>query len=146
MNQYFARVSGYPDAVIPERKTKGSAGYDLCAYRNGKIEPGATVLVETGIKCKMRSETLLQVHLRSSIGIENYVMLANGTGIIDADYFDNKDNEGHIHIPIFNYGEEPFYYSAGERIAQGIFLEYGKVDGDMTVAERTGGFGSTGKE
>lgn len=45
-----------------------------------------------------------------------------------------------------DYGEEPFYYSAGERIAQGIFLEYGKVDGDMTVAERTGGFGSTGKE
>lgn len=59
------------------------------------------------------------------------------------DYYDNPDNEGHIHIPIFNYGEEPFYYSAGERIAQGIFLEYGKVDGDMTVAERVGGFGST---
>lgn len=94
----------------------------------------------------MSAKTLLQVHLRSSIGIKNHVMLANGTGIIDADYFDNHDNEGHIHIPIFNYGEEPFYYSAGERIAQGIFLEYGKVDGDMTVAERTGGFGSTGKE
>ena len=48
MNQYFARVSGYPDAVIPERKTKGSAGYDICAYKNGKIEPRATVLVPTG--------------------------------------------------------------------------------------------------
>lgn len=146
MNQYFARVSGYPDAVIPERKTKGSACYDICAYKNGKIEPGATVLVPTGIKCRMRQETFLQVQLRSSVGIKYPVRLTTGVSIIDADYFDNPDNEGHIFLPLQNVGNETFYYQAGERLAQGAFIQYGKVDGDMTVAERTGGFGSTGKE
>lgn len=146
MNQYFARVSGYPDAVIPERKTRGSACYDICAYKNGKIEPGATVLVPTGIKCRMRQETFLQVQLRSSIGIKYPVRLTTGVSIIDADYFDNPDNEGHIFLPLHNFGTETFTYQAGERLAQGAFIQYGKVDGDMTVAERTGGFGSTGKE
>lgn len=146
MNQYFARVSGYPDAVIPERKTKGSACYDICAYKNGKIEPGETVLVPTGIKCRMRQETFLQVQLRSSIGIKYSVRLTTGVSIIDADYFDNPDNEGHIFLPLQNFGAEIFYYEAGQRLAQGAFIQYGKVDGDMTVAERTGGFGSTGKE
>lgn len=37
MEQYFARVTGYPDAVIPERKTKGSACYDICAYKMEKL-------------------------------------------------------------------------------------------------------------
>lgn len=146
MEQYFARVTGYPDAVIPERKTKGSACYDICAYKNGKIEPGATVLVPTGIKCRMRQEIFLQVQLRSSIGIKYPVRLTTGVSIIDADYFDNPDNEGHIFLPLQNFGNETFYYQAGERLAQGAFIQYGKVDGDMTVAERTGGFGSTGKE
>lgn len=143
MEQYFARVTGYPDAVIPERKTKGSACYDICAYKNGKIEPGAIVLVPTGIKCRMRQETFLQVQLRSSIGIKYSVRLTTGVSIIDADYFDNPDNEGHIFLPLHNFGTETFYYQAGERLAQGAFIQYGKVDGDMTVAERVGGFGST---
>lgn len=143
MEQYFARVTGYPDAVIPERKTKGSACYDICAYKNGKIEPGAIVLVPTGIKCRMRQETLLQVQLRSSIGIKYPVRLTTGVSIIDADYFDNPDNEGHIFLPLKNDGNETFYYKAGQRLAQGAFIQYGKVDGDMTVAERVGGFGST---
>lgn len=143
MEQYFARVTGYPDAVIPERKTKGSACYDICAYKNGKIEPGAIVLVPTGIKCRMRQETFLQVQLRSSIGIKYSVRLTTGVSIIDADYFDNPDNEGHIFLPLHNFGTETFYYQAGERLAQGAFIQYGKVDGDMTVAKRVGGFGST---
>lgn len=143
MEQYFARVTGYPDAVIPERKTKGSACYDICAYKNGKIEPGAIVLVPTGIKCRMRQETFLQVQLRSSIGIKYPVRLTTGVSIIDADYFDNPDNEGHIFLPLKNDGNETFCYEAGQRLAQGAFIQYGKVDGDMTVAERVGGFGST---
>ena len=61
------------------------------------------------------------------------------------DYYDNPDNEGHIFLPLHNFGTETFYYQAGERLAQGVFIQYGKVDGDMTVAERTGGFGSTGR-
>ena len=143
MEQYFARVTGCPDAVIPERKTKGSACYDICAYKNGKIEPGAIVLVPTGIKCRMRQETFLQVQLRSSIGIKYPVRLTTGVSIIDADYFDNPDNEGHIFLPLKNDGNKTFYYEAGQRLAQGAFIQYGKVDGDMTVAERVGGFGST---
>ena len=72
-------------------------------------------------------------------------MLANGTGIIDADYYNNKDNEGHIMIPIRNLGSVPFEYDAGERLAQLVIMPYRITASDRTTDKRTGGFGSTGK-
>jgi dUTP pyrophosphatase len=38
----------------------------------------------------------LQLALRSSTPKKKGLMLANGIGIIDADYYNNSDNEGHI--------------------------------------------------
>ena len=79
------------------------------------------------------------------MGINNDVMLANGTGIIDADYYNNDDNEGHIMIPIRNLGDEPFYYKSSERLAQLIIMPYRVVNKDTATAKRTGGFDSTNK-
>lgn len=143
MKQYFERVTGYEDAVLPERKTKDSAGYDICAYFGGEIKPFNTVMVATGIKCRMNPKTHLQLHLRSSVGIKNNIMLACGVGIIDADYYNNQDNEGHIYIPIRNLGDKPFTYHKGDRLAQCIFVPFDTTDNDMSVGERTGGYGST---
>ena len=137
MTTYFERV--HEDAILPERKTKGAAGYDIHAYKSGEIAPRKTVMVETGIKCHMDNKTHLQVHLRSSVGVKNDVMLACGVGIIDSDY------DEQIYIPIRNLGDKPFKYQAGERLAQGVFVPYIKTDNDSVTADRVGGFGSTGK-
>ena len=84
------------------------------------------------------------MHLRSSVGIKNNIMLANGTGIIDADYYNNEDNEGHIMIPIRNLGNAPFEYKASERLVQLLFMPYRITAKDTTTDKRHGGFGSTG--
>ena len=70
--------------------------------------------------------------------------MANGVGIIDADYYNNADNEGHIMVALMNMGTEAVAIPQGERIAQGIFYNYLTVDDDDKVekAVRGGGFGS----
>ena len=66
---------------------------------------------------------------------------------VDADYYNNEENEGHIFIALWNRGTQPAVIEAGERIAQGIFQKYLTADDDMAGAgaRRQGGFGSTGK-
>lgn len=140
----FERVTGYERAILPERKTAQSAGYDLCAYDAGEVKPGETVLVKTGIKAKIKYGEYLQLHLRSSVGIKHSIMLANGTGIIDGDYYNNKDNEGHIMIPIRNIGNKTFKWKRNARLAQLIFMQYDVTIVDDACRRREGGFGSTG--
>lgn len=86
----------------------------------------------------------LAIHIRSGISIRNSLLLINGTGIIDSDYYNNEDNEGHIIIAVYNAGAEPFVIHKGERIAQGIFSHYLLVAEDEATGVRTGGIGSTG--
>lgn len=142
----FERVTGFDNATLPVRKTRVSAGYDVSAYYDGEIKPHETVMVATGIKCQMDDDMHLQLHLRSSVGIKNDLMIACGVGIIDADYYNNEDNEGHIYIPIRNLGEKTFQYKAGDRLAQLVFVPFGKVDNDNAEGTRTGGYGSTSND
>lgn len=72
-------------------------------------------------------------------------MLANGTGIIDADYYNNPENEGHIMIPLLNLGTEPFNIESDDRLAQLIVMDYVTTTDDNATGARMGGFGSTGK-
>lgn len=141
----FEQVTGYHDAIMPTRKTEFSAGYDLACYHSGSVQPGEVKLLETGVKCKVNPDEYIQLHLRSSVGIKNSVMLANGTGIIDADYYNNETNEGHIMIPIRNIGTTPFEYNAGDNLAQLVFMPYRVTSRDNATEKRTGGFGSTDK-
>jgi len=65
-------------------------------------------------------------------------------GIIDADYYNNPDNEGEIFFQIINLSPVPIYLKAGDRIGQGIIHKYEKTVDDEVTETRTGGFGSTG--
>lgn len=131
---------------LPERKTGASTGYDFAAAEAVEIAPGEGKLVPTGVKAYMQENEVLLVYIRSSAAFKKHLMLMNGVGVIDADYYGNAENEGHILIPIFNYGAAAVRIAAGERIAQGIFTTYLTVDGDAAGhgTARTGGFGSTG--
>lgn len=82
----FERVSYMPNGVLPERKTKHSAGYDLAVFEGGVIPPHSTKIFNTGIKACMEDDEVLLIFVRSSIGIKRGITLANGTGVIDAKY------------------------------------------------------------
>ncbi len=144
----FEIVSVYRTAGIhlPERKTGASTGYDFAAAETVEIAAGASALIPTGVKAYMQPDEVLLIYIRSSAALKKHLMLMNSVGVIDADYYGNAENEGHIYIPLYNYGKEPVRIAAGERIAQGIFTRYLTVDGDMAGCgeARAGGFGSTG--
>ena len=139
----FEVVTGFDKTIIPLRGTSGSAGYDFCSYEEATIEPNQTVMIKTGIKAYMLDDEVLQIYPRSSLGVKKHLRLANSVGIIDSDYYNNENNEGHIMIPLFNFGNEPVTISQGERVAQGIFSKYLITDTDQVSAKRSGGFGST---
>jgi len=129
---------------LPRRATPASAGYDLAAAETVLVPPGSVALVPTGLRAWMPADEFLAIHLRSSVAVGRGLMLANGTGIIDADYAGNARNGGHILIAVRNVGPATVRLEAGERLAQGIFLRYQVTDGDEPGPERAGGFGSTG--
>jgi dUTP pyrophosphatase len=139
-------VSAYRDRgiALPRRQTRGSAGYDLAAAESVRIDPGAVALVPTGLKVYMQPDEVLKIYIRSSLAVRRHLRLANQVGIIDADYADNPDNEGHILIALENRGQAPVFIERGERIAQGIFERYLVADDDDADGQRRGGVGSTG--
>lgn len=100
-------------------------------------------LVPTGIKCHLKSNQYLELSVRSSTPLKYWLILANSVGIIDADYFNNKDNEGHIFFQIINLFPEAIMLHKGDIIGQGIIHTYDITDNDTASGERNGGFGST---
>lgn len=100
-------------------------------------------LVPTGMKCKMEPGKFLQLSIRSSSPLKYWLMLANGVGVIDADYYNNPDNEGHIYFQIINLSPYNVMIKKGEAIGQGIILPYDITEDDIVTGARTGGFGST---
>ena len=145
----FEKIAKYAavDFPMPERKTQKSAGYDFCLPEDVVLEPGKLQLVPTGIKAYMQDGDYLGMHIRSSMAVKKRIMLVNNVGIIDADYYNNADNEGHIMLALLNTGSEALALPKGECVAQGIFYNYLVADGDADSekAVRGGGFGSTSK-
>ena len=145
--EYVKRIDRDIQKIIdlPKRSTGRSAGYDFTSPSYVRIEPGQTKKIPTGVKAYMLANEYLAIHIRSSLGIKHNLMLANCTGIIDSDYYNNPDNDGEIIIAITNMGSEPYEIKFGERFAQGIFCKYLVADNDNARSERTGGIGSTDK-
>lgn len=160
----FEIVSNFKkkDINLPVRKTNASAGYDFEAAESlivpsiwkvlaekvfvGEATGLKATLIPTGIKSYMLDDEYLQLSIRSGTALKTGLILANGVGIVDSDYYNNPDNEGHIMFPVHNLGFKDKLIKKGERIGQGLFLKYLKVDDDISDGVRTGGFGSTDKE
>lgn len=102
-------------------------------------------LIPTGIKCQLANDEYLELAARSSMPLKYWLVLANGEGIIDADYYNNPDNEGHIMFQYINFSPTDIIIRKGERIGQGIIRKYYTTEDDAPGGERTGGFGSSGK-
>ena len=146
------RKRGFENSNInlPVRSTKNSAGYDVEAAEDCIIpafKPGQKpTLVKTGIKAYMESDEVLILANRSSNPGKKGLILANSIGVVDSDYYENPDNDGHIMYAFFNFKAEDVEIKKGERIGQAIFQKYLVTDNDIAQGERTGGFGSTNKQ
>ena len=147
------RIITYNSIFCPTRSTSKSAGYDFRSPFDFTLAPGQTIIIPTGIRVKMYSNNVLTVYPRSSIGIKHNIMLSNTTPVIDADYY-NAENEGHIMLAFKNTVPKSIFpwknrkntwkVKAGDKVAQGIFLQYGITHNDNVNTVRTGGIGSTG--
>lgn len=116
---------------------EAAAAYKLCGAK--------PTLVPTGIKCRLYPDEYLELSVRSSLPLKHWLILANGTGIIDADYYNNEQTEGHVYFQLINLGPFDIELRPGDRIGQGIFKQYDLLVGDYPGqgAKRVGGFGST---
>ena len=136
----------YESYELPRRHSTKSAGYDIRSLTYGVIKPGEAMVFRTGLKVCMEDEEVLYLIGRSSIGYKYNVCLANNVGVIDADFYNNEDNEGHFSVKLINHGKEDFEVKIGDRIVQGIFQKYLVTDDDNCETIRTGGIGSTNKK
>ncbi len=147
----FEVVKGYENSNIslPVRKTKYSAGYDFEAAEDVVIpafKPGTKpVLVKTGVKSYFGENEVLILANRSSNPMKKGLVLANSIGVIDADYYGNPDNDGHIMFAFYNFGDSDIKISKGDAIGQGVFYNFLTADNDTANGSRVGGFGSTNK-
>lgn len=158
---------------MPSRKTEFSAGYDMVAAEDiivpsywdlmeklrandphmpltldnmgalTKTIKAKPTLVPTGMKCYLNENEYLELSVRSSSPLKYWLILANGEGIIDKDYADNPDNEGHIYFQLINLSPFDLMIKKGEAIGQGIIKTYLTTDDDNAAGVREGGFGST---
>ena len=141
----FGNLVRKVDIKIPKRATSKSAGYDIFAIKKFTLKPNKQIKLPTGIKAYMQSDEVLMIYPRSSLGFKYYCRLANQTGIIDSDYFDNPDNEGHIWVKLRNESDKVMEIKQGEAICQAVFQKYLLADGDSFDGnKRKGGIGSTG--
>lgn len=134
----------YNELEVPKRSTKNSAGYDFVSIIETVLKPGDIIKIPTGIKVSMNADEVLMLFVRSSMGFKYNVRMCNQTGIVDSDYYNNEDNEGHIFIKIQNEGDKDFVINKGDKICQGLFMKFLTVDCEEEITkERISGIGST---
>jgi len=147
----FEIAKGYEDKNInmPVRKTKYSAGYDVEAAEDTIIPPFTPgckpTLVHTGLKAYCGEDEWIMLANRSSNPGKKKLVLANGIGIVDADYYGNPDNDGEFMYAYSNISEENVEIKKGDVIGQVVFQKFLVADDDNAEGIRTGGFGSTSK-
>ncbi len=132
--------------MIPEYKTAGAAGADVCALVDSSVElnPGDKALIGTGLFFAIPDGYEIQVRPRSGLAAKNGVTVLNSPGTIDSDY------RGELKVILINHGKEKFTVNKGDRIAQIVAAPVTRaafsVVESLDQTERgSGGFGSTGK-
>ena len=148
----FEVIKGYNknEIIMPVRKTKSSAGYDIATCEDIKIMPykkgDNPYLIKTGLKAYMLEDEVLILYPRSSLFKKMHLMFPHSNGIIDSDYYENEDNDGHILIQVINLSDEEVFIKKGTFLIQGIFQKYLITDNDNANETRKGGIGSTDKK
>lgn len=137
MNKFHAENG----SLKPMRATMFSAGYDFVSPVDFVIPAhGVSGVIDGQVSIELDPWCVLLVFVRSSWGFKHGITLVNGTGVIDADFYPNT-----IKFKFRNDSDEDFKVKKGDRIAQGIILQYQKTENDtLSCSIRDGGIGSTG--
>lgn len=157
---------------LPERKTKGSAGYDIEAIEDIVIPSKTKILCElnkklkdreysldelnnltkgyrptivrTGLKVKISEDYVCVLVMRSSAGLKYWLDLANEVAIIDSDYYNNEDNDGEMGFIFENNLPVDIKIKKGDIIGQALIIKRENTSNDKVLDKiRTGGYGST---
>ena len=145
--RYFEPVKDAPaDTILPKRKTKNAAGYDFYSPRDFVVPArGTSETIFFNVKAHMLHNEFLQLKIRSGLSVHHGVLLAC-SGVIDADFANNPDNDGNIATKFMNISDKDYIVKKGDRVCQGIFLKYYRThDDEGCEAVRGGGYGSTGR-
>ena len=146
-----ARKHPEVETVLPERSDAGSAGYDFRSKESYFLQPGETHMFWSDVKVHLNRNEVLMIYPRSGLGFKKGVVIKNLTGVIDSSYYGNPDNDGNIGIGLVNNGSDPVRIEVGDRIAQGVFMNYLVTDDDKFEngfepnLKRSGGYGSSGQ-
>jgi dUTP pyrophosphatase len=131
---------------IPEYKTSGAAGMDLCAAISEPVtlKPLERTLIPTGLKIELEHGYEAQIRPRSGMSIKHGITLINCVGTIDEDY------RGEVCIPVVNISNETYTIQPDERVAQMVITRVGQAHIEVVTelsetSRGEGGFGSTGK-
>jgi len=116
-----------PKYKLPKKGSKYAAGYDFYNPEEVIIEPHQIKYVKTGVKAKFPKDKALLLLNRSSNPKKKNLVIANGVGLIDADYYNNDDNEGEIAFAFMNISNEPIIIKKDEKLGQGMFIKYYNV-------------------
>ena len=81
-----------PSIGLPVPATGGAAGFDLAASADLEIPPRAVRLVGTGLVIAVPDGYFLGIFARSSTPLKKGLMVANGVGVVDADYCGPADD------------------------------------------------------
>ena len=130
-------------ASLPEYKTTGAAGADICSNEDCSINPGSWKMVSTGLFPEIPENFEIQVRSRSGLAAKNGVFVLNSPGTVDSDY------RGEIKVILANMSDKVFEIKKGDRIAQLVVSPVQQADfsivSEVSETQRsTGGFGSTG--
>ena len=144
---HVARVKikrAHPDAIMPEYKSEGAAGFDLASCEDVTIPPFERVKVNTGLKMEVPEGYEVAIRPRSGLALKGRLLMPNSPGTIDSDY------RGEVGLIFLNQSPYPVEIAKGERIAQGVLAPYVRAEWDETeddLSETVRGaawFGSTG--
>lgn len=126
----------------PRRATEGSAGYDFFSPADFIVPAhGVSDVIDTEVSVQLDSGCVLMCYVRSSFGFKHGITLANGTGIIDSDFYPNT-----IKCRLRNDSDEDFAVRKGDKFMQGIIMSYlvEANEDNSRMRKRSGGIGSTG--
>ncbi|MEO8447675.1 MAG: dUTP diphosphatase [bacterium] len=145
MEIFFKKSDSSKRVFIPEYKTHGAAGLDLCSSSEEKIilKQFEAKLIPTNLIVEIPEEYEAQIRPRSGLALKHKVTVLNSPGTIDSDY------RGEVKVLLINFGTEDFEIKLGDRIAQMIISKYERVQFTeaKSVSETSrgeGGYGSTG--
>lgn len=134
----------HPNALVPYYGSEYAAGFDFKSVEEVTINPGEIKLVKFGLQVEFPEGFELQIRPRSGLALKHGITVLNSPGTVDADY------RGELGVILINHSKVSFSIGIGDRIAQGVFAKFEKVNyevvEELSETERgSGGFGSTGK-